>query len=310
MIFRVGVLFVGILVEVWLWLVVPARQGRKVSQMMFDGLMLVTGLLAAGLISRSNRKQSELLNFSITGKLPRQSEDLDSPSVRHYLETRAAIIASLLARGAGEIYLATHQVPVGAEIVTRQIQNSALRNQGLWEELEPAEKELMIGADGTWTDGHRAAVIGWCEQLRLLRWTLQLDNELVPLAHQPKVDFAIAQMSRKSDSKPMRSTSDLRVERDISIAYVARVIAELTARSLLVENPERQWTKKLRENLLGQSTDYLVGSQTVADLHERELRALGLVANERAKYAGYLVDQLSSPEPLRFQDWCNAHGPK
>jgi len=300
-----------ILIEVWLVFLVPAHEGHGVFQMMFNGFIAVTGLLAARLISRSNRKQGELLNFSITGQTPRQLPEPDSQRVRHYLEIRAAIIASLLARGASEIYLATHEIPIGAEIVTRQIQNSALRGLGIWEELCPAEKELVICRDGTWTEDQRTTVINWCEQLRLLRWTLRMDNELVPLAHQPNIDFSIARMSQGKGSKPMRSTWDLREEREISLAYFARVVAELNARSLqLGDSSELNWTRAFRENLLGGSTDYLARSQTVADLDEGALRTLGLVAKERANYAGYLVDQLSSPEPLRFLDWWHRNAPK
>jgi hypothetical protein len=307
---RAAVLLTWILVELWLVFLVPSHEGHGVFQMIFNGFIVVTGLIAARLTSRSNRKQNELLNFSITGQIPRQPPEPDSQRVRHYLETRAAIIASLLARGAGEIYLVTHEVPIGAEIMTRQIQNSALRRLGLWEELDPAEKELVFCTDGTWTEDQRKTVISWCEQLRLLRWTLRMDSELVPLAHQPDIDFSIAQMSLGEGSKPMRSTWDLREEREIALAYLARVVAELNARSLLDDSSELNWARAFRENLLGGSTDYLARSQTVADLDEGALRTLGSVANERAKYAGYLVDQLSSPEPLRFLDWWHSNAPK
>lgn len=277
--------------------------------MALNGFIVATGLIASMLIRRSNRKQSELLNFSLTGQNTDQSSEQVPLTVRNYLEDRTVIVASLLARAGAEIYLASHTMPAGAEVVTRQIENSRLRKLGLWEKLDSVENALIIAADGLWTAEQRMEVITWCEQLRLLRWTLGIDAELIPLAHYPRVDYSLAHLRRQaresiSHVKPLRASWDLRGERDISLQYVCRVIAELKERSLIADSAELSgWTKQLREQSLGASTDYIAGSKTVGDLTEEGLRLLALIANARAQYAGYLVDQLCTPEPVHFAEW-------
>lgn len=302
-------MLVSILAEAWVVFVLPAKEGQGTFQVSLNGLVAATGLIAFFLIRRSNRKQGELLNFSLTGQNVRQFPEQVALTVQSYLEDRTVIVASLLARAAGEIYLASHELPAGAEVVTRQIQNSMLRRLGLWEKLDSAERELIIAADGLWTIEQRMEAIIWCEQLRLLRWTLQIDAELIPLAHSPRPDYSLAHLqllTRESISngKPLRASWDLRRERDIALEYAARIVAELRERSLIADSPElSDWTKQLREQSLGASVDYTAGSKTIGDLSDDDLRLLGIIANARAQYAGYLVDQLSAAGPVRFLEW-------
>src|SRR6266404_2516117 len=77
--------------------------------------------IAAIIMRRWNRKQDELLNYSLTGRNrlhPLDASD-SSPEVSTYLEERALIVASLLSRGASEIYLQHNQLAPGLEVVTR-----------------------------------------------------------------------------------------------------------------------------------------------------------------------------------------------
>ncbi len=186
-VFGIAGVLAWVLAEAWMVF------GQGVDQMVFNGVMVGSGVIAALLFRRSNRRQDEVLNFSITGRKQEQLPQDVSPGILLYLDERTAILASLLSRGASEIYLEHNELPLGAEIVTRQIQNTLLTQKGLWEKLDPTEKALASAADGRWTAEHRAEVRIWCEQLRLLRWTLGIDAELVPLAHNPQLDFSLAQ---------------------------------------------------------------------------------------------------------------------
>lgn len=278
--------------------------------MVFNGFVVGTGIIAALLLRRSNRRQDEVLNFSITGRKPQQLPERVSPGVLHYLDERAAILASLLSRAASEVYLEHNELPLRAEIVTRQIQNTFLRQKGLmWEKLDPIEKALVSAADGMWTPEHRAEVVTWCEQLRLLRWTLGIDAELVPLAHNPPVDFSLAhylwQGAEVAQSgKPIRASWDLRGEQHIALEYFARVVAELKGRPLIADSAELHgWAEEFREKSLGASVDYLVGSKTIGDLDEGPLRLLGMIAHARSEYAGYLVELLSGADAVPFAEW-------
>ena len=168
--------------------------------------------------------RSEMLNFSITGRNPQQLPEDVAPSVRTYLGERAVIIASLLARGASEVFLKQHDLPPGAHVLTRQTQNTLLRRLGLWEKLERSENTLASLSDGLWTTEDWSEFITWCEQLRLLRWTMGIDTELIPLAHNPQLDFSLVHhpLQNKVLPKPdklFRYSWDLRIERDTASEY-------------------------------------------------------------------------------------------
>lgn|SRR6185312_2727613 len=103
---------------------------------------------------------------------------------------RNAPRSSLLARANSEFYLATHELPLAP--TTRQVQNELLRKLRLWERLDEHELALVTRADGLWNEAQRAEAIAWCEQLRLVRWVFRIDAEIVPLAHNPGVDFSLS----------------------------------------------------------------------------------------------------------------------
>jgi hypothetical protein len=281
----------------------------------FYGFIFGAGAIACILLRRAYRRQDELLSFSLTAP-PRtvpQEADRVSPRIRAFLEERALIVGSLLTRAGSEIYLDHHELPPGSEVTTRQTQNALLRQHGLWDKLEPDEAVLARAPDGVWTVEQQSAVTQWCEQLRLLRWTLGIDAELKPLAAFPKVDMSLSHGLPDPHvgfpgSRRTLMSSDLRVERDMAFAYTLRVIAELKSRALITSDPElERWADPLRDEYLGDSTDYLAGSITIGELNDQDLRLLGAIATARQQYAGYLVEQLSSETPLSFAE---SNGPR
>lgn len=192
--------------------------------------------------------------------------------------------------------------------MTRQTQNSFLRANYLWQELEQSELELVSAADGQWSDAQIEHVTEWCEQLRLLRWVLGVDAQPTPLAHFPRIDFSLAlellqekaSLARKRTVQP----SDLRVQRDIARQYTARVVAELKVRGLIASGPELEgWADEFRAECLGASSDYLAGAKTIADLDNGALRLLGTFSVARQKYASYLIEQLNAVHPFAFSTW-------
>jgi hypothetical protein len=270
-----------------------------------------SGTVAAIMMRRWHKKQDEILNTSLTGqnRLRPQEFTVLPGGVVAYLHERALIIASLLARGASEIYLANSDETLAlAEVVTRQSQNGFLRDRGLWPKLEQSEFELASVADGHWTAMQQNQVIEWCEQIRLLRWVLRIDAEIVPLAHFPKLDFSLAtQLFRDKDAMPHGQTVEpweVRTERDAALEYGARIVAEMKARGHIKDDPDvASWADEFRAKSLGSSTDYLAGSRTIADLREDELRLLGSLAVARERYASYLAEQLNSGHAFPFSTW-------
>jgi len=289
---------------------VNAAAGQGVGTAVFYAFIFGTGAVAAVFMRRWHRKQDELINTSLTGRAPLHPQDFDdaSPEVRAYLEERTLIIASLLARGASEIYLRHHHVAEGTEVVTRQVQNSFLRETGLWDELERPEAELSIAADGLWTPEQCNLVLTWCEQLRVLRWVFGIESEAVPLSHFPKLDFSLSQevlrRGRPLTSKPLVKPWDVRVQRDVAREYTARVVAELKTRGLIAGGPELDgWADEFRAKSVGDSTDYLAGAKTIGELDEGALRQLGVFASARERYCAYVVELLNVTQPFSLSTW-------
>lgn len=270
-----------------------------------------TGSVTAVWMQRWHRKENVLLNYSLIGQNDWGrvgSSDL-APPVRTYLEDRALIIASLLARGLSEFHLHQDHDRDASEVFTRQVLNGFLREQGLWDKLEPGEAELVFAADGRWTSEQESGIVLWSEQLRLLRWVLGLDAGIVPLSHYPAVDFRLpidllrspaTMRSKKSNVGPW----DIRMQRDIAVDYLARILAELKARGVVPPDPDLDgWADDLRAKSLGDSVDLLAGVHTIADLNEDALSLLGYLASARERYAAYLVEQFDSSESLSFSSW-------
>lgn len=284
--------------------------GQGIWNAVFYAFIFGTGAIAAMFMRRWHRKQDELLNTSLTGRAPLHPQDFADASaeVRSYLEERALIIASLLARGASEIYLQHHRIAEGAEVVTRQVHNSLLRGAGLWDKLERPEADLATAADGLWSTEQQNDVLTWCEQLRMLRWVFGIDSELVPLAHFPALDFSLSQevlrRGRPLTNKPLLKPWDVRVQRDIANEYTARVVAELKARGIIAGSPELEgWADEFRAKSIGDSTDYLAGARTIGELGGDALRRLGAFASARERYCAYLVELLNVTQPFSFSTW-------
>ncbi len=275
----------------------------------FYAFIFGSGTVAALLMRRWHRKQDEVLNFSLTGQSRAHPQDASivSSEIRIYLEERALILASLVVRGGSEAYLHRNDLGAGLEIVTRQTQNCFLREHRLWEKLERIEFSLASLADGQWTEEQYGRLVDWSEQVRLLRWILKVDSEIVPLAHYPRLDFSLASelLERAGHFGGAVLTAwEVRVQRDIAMEYTARVLAEMKARSLVPGGPELEgWADEFRAKSLGASSDYLAGPRTIAELDDNELRLLGSLAAARFRYAGYLVDQLNSVQVVPYSVW-------
>lgn len=306
-VFKITFAFLYLVAYVVIFFLLPLRARGAAGLFAFYGLIFTGGAVAVFVLRRSHRKQNELLNYSLTGLSPRPLTAADvSPAVCSYLQERAFIIASLLVRAASEIHIEHHELPVNAQVLTRQIQNARLRGMGLWDKLEPAETELVTVADGLWTVEQHNNVTKWCEQLRLLRWALGIDAELAPLEHFPQVDFSLAQdlLDERLTfpvGTPIRKSWEVRIERDLAFQYMARIIAELKGRDLITAEVQLEgWADQLRAESLGASKDLLAGSKTIGELSDESLRLLGTIAMARQTYAAYLSDQLDADAPVSF----------
>src|ERR1039458_2303976 len=157
----------------------------------FDTVIYGSGVAAFFVIRWVHRKnQPTTLSLAVSPGLNQDEVTGPAPSVQRYFAERAAILASLVRRAASEIDL--QRSGVRPEVTTRQNENQLLRKYGLWEKLESPELDLVRVADGEWTVQQQNDLVAWSEQLRILRWVLRLDSELVPLEHFPRPDLRLA----------------------------------------------------------------------------------------------------------------------
>lgn len=268
-----------------------------------------TGITAAILMRKWHRKEDELLNYSLTGQVRRYANGGINTQVRVYLEDRAFIVASLLARCGSEVQVKRSQGQEAGENFTRQALNGFLREHGLWDKLEAEEASLASAADGRWCSADEGLVFDWSEQLRLLRWVLGVDAEIVPLWLCPGLDFNLAwdllqQVTTMRGRNSDVGAWDIRAERDTALGYVARVAAEFRARGAGPDGSEfDKWADEFRASCLGASVDLLSGARTIEETDDDALRSLGLLAVARERYAGYLLEQVDAPEPFAFSAW-------
>lgn len=276
------------------------------------GWFLVVGIVPAVgvryLLSRSHRQDDELLNFSIVGNVRQPARTAPAKEVVKYLAERTFIVATLLARASSENFIRTSGVPEGKLIAARQVLNGKLRENGLWEKLEPAEAALASAPDGAWSPEQSSgeAMITWSEQVRLLRWTLRIDSDLLPLAHFPEIDIGLAKSivdggKIPSPGRPPLASADLRGEREVAQSFLRRAYVELHSRNLLTAPAEVSGlVDEVRSQSLGASRDFLVGTKTIEEVSEAPLRQVAATAFARFRYCDYLIDQLAAEAPVSF----------
>ena len=142
------------------------------------------------LIRRGAKQDDEALTWHIASAPPQTEAKRVSPQIRMYLVERAGILALLLSRYHSESYLATKEIPEGVEFVNRVRTLAVARKESLEAAMEPDESVLLMAPEGQWdVNANLAEAMKWSEQLRLLRWTLQVDLELLSLRITPCPDF-------------------------------------------------------------------------------------------------------------------------
>lgn len=293
------------------WLVLPdydrsfARYWRYVRGFLpFCLVLLVLGTWA---ILRRWRAQNNLISMS--GTEPQVASTPSELALYAYLAHRAAIIAALLGRCSSEIYMQHKELPDGVQVITRQVIIGFLKDHSLWEHLERTEADLIMAPDGHWSESQLEKCALWSEQLRMLRWTLQIDRELLPLAAFPQVDFAqservMLEYPRIAKAKSFLDSYDLRIARDDAYKYFLRTAAEGAGRGQLATlSPNHPWVRDVQERFATPSSDLLAGGRGVSELPLDALQRFAVICNIRYKFAAYLTEVLSADAVFPYSQW-------
>jgi hypothetical protein len=299
--------FVTYLIFAWK---INREDGMGIWTVPFYGFIFGSGFLASIFIRRLNRSNQQIFQHSfIQQPLPSEKDcSASSPVVRTYVIQRAGIIAGLVLRAGSELSLNSPHAQQLAEAGIRGAINKMLRKSNLWDQLEPGEADLFCAADGAWTSAQKNNMHSWCEQLRLLRWTMGLDADIVPLAHLPTPEVSLTERLLDPERlfvrcKDMRELWEIRRERDLASDYTVRIVSELMKRGLFDSDSLDGSLEPLLRARHDPSTDLIAGVKTVGELDDNTLHSLGATAVARLRYAEYLMDQLETQTQVFYGAW-------
>ncbi len=276
----------------------------------FYGLIFGSGFLAFVVIRKVNRGNGQIFKYSLVSQSLPSTEDSSLPpsGIRSYLLQRTGVIGGLVLRASSELSMDSSNVKQPKNVTVRGALNEKLRKSELWNELEPEEVDLFRRASGSWTSEQKRSVTSWCEQLRLLRWTFEIDGRLEPLAHLPKPDVRLTMGVLDPDQlivqcKNTRELWEVRREKDQASKYAIHIFSELRRRGLLDSGlPESSpqttsWLDHVPQ------ADCIAGVNTISELDDNTLRSLGSTAVARYRYAEYLMAQLEAQTPISYTVW-------
>jgi hypothetical protein len=267
---------------------------------LLDSVLIVPGGLLAFWLRHRYKQQDQVLSASITPR-PEIAPTNNDPRMRAYLVDRAAILAVLLARVGSEAYISEKELPEATEVITRQSLLTFLRENGLWEKLEVPEVELLSAPDGQWSRSQiQEGAVAYSEQLRLLRWTLQIDLFLAAISRSACPDYKqckefIEHYSEVQNDTALLSSWDLRVARDHAWSFVSSNLTRVGSGATSDSSSEASSVAGAHGTPDETSKGPQEGRVTISFEGARSF--------QRCEYAAYLTDLLIAGQPVSFREW-------
>ena len=299
---RLAYLIIVLLLPLLLTFTAADEKSRKSGWIVFVGMLIS---LSVNWLYHILKPKPTLLSEALHAKAP--EPERVNPELEAYLISRLRILATLAVRGSAELLALQGKSDANAE-GARIWANTHLRETGLWDLMEPEERDLATRESNGWTIQECSGVPVWCEQLRVLRWVVGIDPELQPLHWIPVQYGEVASLPPDlATVKLVRAPWETRAVRDEAWSYHIRIAAELHHRGLLDPaslNPGAgAELEKIRGNLLGESKDFLIGSQTVSATNSQTLLEINTVAFVRSNYAAYLTELPGEARVISLKDW-------
>jgi hypothetical protein len=307
--------------DAWLNLRRAGKDRRARKQLLALGLLLLLPLLLLGYLAwlvgtgsiyfvpfvipviwliRRGHKQQDTTSLRIAPApepLVKVLTEAERAAIRGELAILALVHAVLLDRAGSELYLKKNEVPDGREVVSRRLHLELLKKTGAWERLAQADREALIAADGSWDrDWINRAVLS-IEQVRLLRWILQLDAFLPFVGQQMKVDYMLGNQLVREPGKVLEGSALVDVTametgRDAARAYLYRLVAEMIKRGYQVAPNEEaeQWANRAYSDVSGdQNEDLLLGEKLVSEASEEQIRWATALAQRRTAFLDWAI---------------------
>jgi hypothetical protein len=260
-------------------------------------VMLGLGAGLAVLIRRHNSRPDEsMLSLS-------SYRDIDSQEFAHHRPELVKVLlrAAILVDRAGiEALIESGKVPDEHRGISRRRTLDLARQPNLWNGFTEEERMLLMSAEGSWERGIIWAQINLIENVRVLRWVIQLDSILVPFEFlQPDLTPAIELTSKPEMVEGVGCLPpwDLRPERDSANFMLNRCMAEGLERGFFKTEGSSQAASDLLEfaNQIkrDQSRDLVVGAETVEEASEERIRTIAQLALSRATILERIIQFLA-----------------
>ncbi len=224
-------------------------------------------------------------------------------AVRQRIYRTTYWLANLMRRCESEFAL-LKEMPPNIEIVTRRLMLDRLKAREIWEEMPLVVRDLLLKPDGHWTDAERNQVADKFEFLVCLRWITQKDKVLPVLALAP-VYKGIQAQEIAADTGWFRnevtvapSQIDAHLKR--TAGFLERCGREGVARSLFPADEDKRELaveQNRKMDARARAEDWLVGSQTVGEISDQELRQAHRRALLRFRLLRSVLEEMTSSAP-------------
>lgn len=259
---------------------------------------VISGMLVFGLWLKWYRETTKLL----TGLSPTRGPEEESLSAhRRRIVWTLLGTAALCDRAAIESLAREGKIAEAQRGVGRQRALSVGRLEPVWARLGEVERNLLIADEGSWTWDETWPWIVRGEDVRVMRWVIGMDEVLRPfefLKPDLLLVFRTTTHAEETNGDRCLAAYDLRPAQTMAQAMVSRCAAEGVLRGEYEEDDAavRAELVALAERMgADESSDFLIGTKTVAKASEKDLRWVGQAAVRRMVVLGGLIDYLNGP---------------
>lgn len=212
-------------------------------------------------------------------------------------------LANLMVRCESE-YALLKEMPPNIEIITRRVVLERLKAHEIWEEMPAVVRELLLKPDGHWTERERNQVAEKFEFLICLRWIARKSKTLPILALEPGYKRIQArEIATDSDwfqADLALGPPQIDVQLKRTAGFLERSSREGIARGIFpadAEKRQRAIDENQKMNARARAEDWLVGSKTVGEIGDEELRRANRRAFLRFRLLRSAIQEMTMAEP-------------
>jgi hypothetical protein len=302
------VVYLVVLLAVLVWLIYVAMTSEHFGPWATTAVLviLIVCLGLAWAVRHSHSSEHATLRLAGTPLAPGETD----------LTAHRARLAALLLRTACTIDRAVCEASYQADRKaaeqredkgqTRQRILNLARRADLWPEFDGHEQDLLMAPEGYWTPTDIWPRVMLIENVRVLRWVIELDDALTPFEAltpdlRPALD--LTQKPRLVEGAACRQPWDLRRAQTVAQKMLERCVQEGVHRGILTTEDEamRAACLTLAQRMgEGRDEDLLLGNQTIADTEKDRLQWIATAALRRSVLLGTLIDYLSGPADAKL----------